>query len=492
MLEASQKPRRRWTSLSLRGLMLLVLVLGVLMGWQARKVSLQRRAVAAIERVGGQFIYDFVSPTGEMRYSNPPKEPAAPKWLRQMLGDEYFQAITGVYLGGGSPFEMPDTSAEHMAAVETLMASLTKLDQLQTLAISSNRLTPAALADLGRLTGLTTLMLDDAIETDAQLASLRGLTRLENLTISLEAGTTPKAPRIEKGLANLAPLIRLRKLHLTGDSVLVRSLDFIDGMAHLESLMVDHSPLDDTFLAKLAKKANLREVILRDTDLTDAGMTEIGMLANLEFLSGRGSMLTDSGLSHLAGLKNLSGLALAAWSPNITDAGFAHLAGLTQLKLLQIQGGRVTDAGLSHLSGMTAMKNLWLAGMPISDAGLVHLSKMAVLFDLDLTETKVTGAGLVHLPKPMTLRCLGLARSPVTDDGLAGLSAMTSLSILELERTSITDAGLAHLTGMKSLALFNIHDTAVTKEGLAALRPGWNPPAEDSMGSGVDRSRPLP
>ena len=45
---------RRWLRISVRGVIVLVLVIGVGMGWIVRRARIQRDAVAAIENAGAQ------------------------------------------------------------------------------------------------------------------------------------------------------------------------------------------------------------------------------------------------------------------------------------------------------------------------------------------------------------------------------------------------------------------------------------------------------
>ncbi len=94
MTELSKR-RRPWFSISLRAMMLLILVVGGLMGWKARRASLQRHAVAAVEAAGGRVTYDFEDTTRPLPFV-PATEPDAPRWLRDLLGDEYFREIIRV------------------------------------------------------------------------------------------------------------------------------------------------------------------------------------------------------------------------------------------------------------------------------------------------------------------------------------------------------------------------------------------------------------
>jgi hypothetical protein len=49
--------RRRWLRISLRGLLVLVLIVGGWLGWAVRSARTQREAVAAIRRAGGGITY---------------------------------------------------------------------------------------------------------------------------------------------------------------------------------------------------------------------------------------------------------------------------------------------------------------------------------------------------------------------------------------------------------------------------------------------------
>ncbi len=52
------RPRRRFLRFSVRGLIVLVLVIGAWLGWMVRSARIQREAVAAIENAGGEVLYD--------------------------------------------------------------------------------------------------------------------------------------------------------------------------------------------------------------------------------------------------------------------------------------------------------------------------------------------------------------------------------------------------------------------------------------------------
>ena len=71
--------RRRWLRISVRGLIILVLVIGGWLGWAVHNARIQREAVAAVERAGGEVMYDW-----QWQYNAP-----APVMNEQRLRGEY-------------------------------------------------------------------------------------------------------------------------------------------------------------------------------------------------------------------------------------------------------------------------------------------------------------------------------------------------------------------------------------------------------------------
>ena len=93
--------------------------------------------------------------------------------------------------------------------------------------------------------------------------------------------------------------------------------------------------------------------------------------------------LTDDDLKRIAALGHLQELHLGRTS--VTDAGLAALAGLTSLERT-----RVTDAGLKALAGLRNLRFLGLSGTRVTDAGLRELGALSNLAELDLRGTEVT------------------------------------------------------------------------------------------------------
>lgn len=169
---------KRFTRISLRTLLILITVFGVWLAVQVNRAHRQREAVAWVLGNGGEV------------WKTDTEHPA-PKWLRDMIGDEYFQNVVEVHLDW---LQVTDL---------TPLASLTKLESLYL------RHTPVAdLTPLANLTNLKWLNLAGTQVTD--LTPLANLTHLQSLNLR------------NTQVANLTPLANLANLewvYISGTSI---------------------------------------------------------------------------------------------------------------------------------------------------------------------------------------------------------------------------------------------------------------------------------
>ena len=178
MPEPTAATRRRRLVLGLRGLMLLVLVVGGGIGWMARRASIQRRAVDVIERAGGSVTYDHEVDAAGNRIHDP--RPGRPAWLGRAVGDELFQEVIGVALH--------DYHLMEIRPGDDVLAAVATHDRVESLDVNMLSITDAGLAHLTRLRRLKELQLALDSTTDDGLASLAELPALENLTLLLDEG----------------------------------------------------------------------------------------------------------------------------------------------------------------------------------------------------------------------------------------------------------------------------------------------------------------
>jgi len=406
---ATTKPKsrpRRWWSLSVRGLMLLVLVVGGFVGWQANRVARMRRAVAALVRnandppdyrppsdttsftIGGspsrtEVTYDDEYSNGVFQDS--PKPAWLHEGLRWALGDDYFRSVSGLNLS--RPPSATDWDAiEALGSVERIRLAdfplndenldrLVNCPKLRELSLMQSKLPPRRLASVGALRSLRVLDLDDTDATAADLAPLANLSLLEKLELPPEAGTDP-------GL-----------LHLQG----LRNLQTLDVMGSVEG------GVTDVGLGHLRGMTQLRSLNFNAHRMTDAGMAVLEALPKLASLEiqpawadiARALTLSPTGVERLDRFTHLTTLKLAT-HVTIDDAWLAAIGRLAGLRHLEIAGERITDAGLTPLAKLTQLEELRITSRHVTDAGLRHLHPLTRLKSLGLL-AYVSDAGVASI-----------------------------------------------------------------------------------------------
>jgi internalin A len=219
----SQFPRvttswRRYLRFSMRGLILLVLVIGGGLGWLVRSARIQRDAVAAITAADGSVSYSRAS--------------WAPMWLVNSLGIDYFDHVVAVVLPATSP------------RTDALIAHGARLTQLESLNVVEPSMTDAQLARLECLTNLSMLALHGSQITDAGMVHLKGMTRLSVLEVS-------NTQVSGAGLVHLQGLRSLKTILLANTSVTDRGIANLSGLS-LRSLDLSGSKVTDAGLEHLA------------------------------------------------------------------------------------------------------------------------------------------------------------------------------------------------------------------------------------------------
>ena len=78
--------------------MVLVLVVGGGLSWYIHRARVQRDAIEAIRRVGGEVAYSWQWSNGQPIFPRP--KPPWPDWARRILGPDYLDTVTFVRLNG--------------------------------------------------------------------------------------------------------------------------------------------------------------------------------------------------------------------------------------------------------------------------------------------------------------------------------------------------------------------------------------------------------
>jgi Leucine Rich repeat len=293
--DQAKKQRTRWKTISVRGLLLLILVIGLWLGFVANKAREQREAVAALQEFGGFVHYDWEFKDGPVKVPRgnsiwrpawgkfaPMQKPWAPVWMRRTFGDDYFQSIAHVSLYVDIKKGVADSKWVNMGRADNALKKLATQTSVRTLQIGGNQVSDENLAFVGKLTGLE------------ELSIMWGY------------------PLTDKGIARLSGLKRLRILEL------------------------DQSKLTDTGLEAIGKLTNLEELRLGGAGFSDRGLEHLKGLTRLKILTvweGK-HQITDAGLEHLKNMKQLEDLDLHGWQ--VSDLGIAKLRELPNLKSIRL------------------------------------------------------------------------------------------------------------------------------------------------------------
>lgn len=249
----------------------------------------QKAVVEAIEKLGGDVVYDQKSPN---------------------------DVVIAV-----SFFKKPITDAD--------LADLKVLTGLRAVTLDDTKITDAGLAHLKGITTLGAVDLNETQVTDKGLAYLTGLPKLEQLGL---IGT----PVTDKGLPHLKGLKEMVMLLLGRTKITDNGLVNLKDFPKLKTLALDGTSITDAGLEHLQGLKELLDLRLNETRVKGPGLQHLQQMTKLRTLVLNGTKLTDEGLSHLGKLRSLETLWLV--NTELTDAGLVHLKGLSNLRALNLEG----------------------------------------------------------------------------------------------------------------------------------------------------------
>ncbi|MHC5539271.1 leucine-rich repeat domain-containing protein [Singulisphaera rosea] len=422
---------RKARTLSLRGLMVLVLIVGGGMGWVAERAHSRRRDVEAITAAKGTPYFDFRYRAGVFI---PSGTSWVPKWLARYVGTEFFHDVTRVVRLEGTRSDLD--------AARRAWQAIGRFHRLESL-VAVDPPPGTTLSGLDRLSQLRVTMNGPATNSPIRLRSLPALREI----FLNGPGVTDEVVR------ELAHLTSLREIRLETTNVTDAGLAHLSGLRELECLWVDHA------------------------FVTDEGLSHLASLPKLEILDLNGnSGVTDLGMKILS--KNAPGLTnLMVGETGVTDVGLAELKGLPRLDGVQAegQGAKLTDVGVASLSTIPGLEVLNLRGSALTDDGIARLKALKKLRWLQVSDTAITDEGVAMLGEIPTLRWLNLNGTEVTDAGLSSVMNLTSLEHLYLDGTAITDVGLFRLAKLRFLKLLTLNGIQASPEAVADLK-GFLPP----------------
>lgn len=209
--EAVSRSWRRVPRLSVRGLVVLVLLVGSGIGWFVRGARIQRDAVAAIEETGGLAYYDWESTNGDVINGG---GPPAPWWLCELIGIDCFGHVDAVWYRGSTQSEAAIAAVgrltrlrylnmDHTLTTDANLVHVADLTSLHDLFLSDDQVTNAGMVHLGRLSNLSRLFLAGTSVTNAGMVQLGRLTNLSYLDLRQTRVSEVGRRKLQQALPNL-------------------------------------------------------------------------------------------------------------------------------------------------------------------------------------------------------------------------------------------------------------------------------------------------
>jgi hypothetical protein len=266
----------------LRGLLGLVVALGIVLSWIASRIAEKRQEralVADIEEQGGIVQYDW-QVAGKNTWPGP-------GFLKDLCGRDCCADVVHIRAAAASKLDFSRFGALH---------------SIRTLSLAGADVTDEGLCYVGRLDTLVTLNLTDTTVTDKGLSCLKGLRSVHHLLLK---GTGVS----DAGMATLAELPLLETLTVDATNVSDRGLSYLEGSA-LKTLSLDNTKVTDRGVVCAKRLSHLEQLYLNETQITDAGVMQLCDSVSLKVLELDRTAVTDKCLSYLKAMRSLERLSI--------------------------------------------------------------------------------------------------------------------------------------------------------------------------------------
>jgi len=460
-------------------------------------------------------------------------QPAAPAWLRYLLGDGRFLNVVMVKLeqrpikeAALAPLaDLPHLERLYLAATpvtDDWLRRLPPLPRLKRISLWRTQVTNDGMAHLDGLTELEVLDVKNTRVTEAGLEHFRGHPNLIRLVHTLtfgDAGIDALAsmPRLQldsivcrgvgdDSLRKLAQRFSLESLTVVNARATDAGIEQVAKRPSLVSLRVENVPLRGECLAVMADHPALKQIELHSTKIPfeqiarhfGDGATQLRMRANRLSLSGRrvvswsGPIGPDDAehldffrqveslhidrlplaVGRIRSLPEMSELRILSLNVAVDDDGAELLGRIGPLQHLSLSGRQdMSLTGYRHLARLKELESLELGGCGLSDEQLAFVADLTGLQSLRIPGNSITSAGIDHLLNLSDLRWLNVSFCPhIDDEAFAKISRLKRLEGLSAQDTRVTDAGLRHLFDMPHLRDVTVTGSKTTRAGIQALR----------------------
>ncbi|PQO36577.1 hypothetical protein [Blastopirellula marina] len=342
--------RRRWLSFSIRGMLLLILVISVPLAWIGRDLWQSRLEEAVVLRVNrnyGSVTYDYQEENLFI-----PSEPPGNRLLRSIFGNHLYARVVSIValnpLGNDTIVKFPDLRSLETLQLgsETLddeaIEALVQIPKLQRLILKNTEITPQQLHRLAESRSIESIWLEQSCTTDDHLLELQHFPNLSQVQIW-------DSPATDTGLESLVAIKNLTDLAI-----------------------VKMPEATDRSFSQLQKAKRLQSLTLSGTQMTDQSLRAIGQLTGLQHLSIGSSMaqrgVTSDGISQLKFHTAMTTLELTGSA--IDDRSIETICSLPRLETLVLNNTAVTDQGIVPLKSASSLKHFYQGANSITPAGM--------------------------------------------------------------------------------------------------------------------------
>lgn len=264
--------KRQYIRFSLRTFLLINIAIAAWIGMHLRATTMQRDAVAAIQKYGGRVRYDYEYPNqdfGVDGFDNLAKS-SVHKTLLNRLGIDFFHTVVEVDLN------YPELSF-HLDTPRGAFGHLKAFPELRILRLRCTKADDENLRAVSRLSKLERLSMWDAFNiTDAGVQHLRSLKRVKSLQIHASQIT-------DESMLVFASWPNVERLSLQYGTFTNEALQHIRNNTKLTRLTLGcgSTTIDDNGLRYLSELTNLETIGLQNSHVTPNGLNQLSHLTKL-------------------------------------------------------------------------------------------------------------------------------------------------------------------------------------------------------------------
>lgn len=500
--QQDKRPSRRWLQFSLRGMLVLTVVIALGLGWIAnerRKVWLENRAVEEIERLGGDVDRDVDSSTAAADPFSPPSREGL-SWQRWLFGESYTRPVVCVVFPPGT--EPEDLgSLKHLRALWVIGLTGTRIGDeqiphllecrgLTAVHLNATDVTDDGVKQLASLPNLDTLSLDHTCVTDDVLAAL---SRKALVNIGLcDTDITPEgAARLTKSQphpeAEFLYAPSPSRSHREAAKRLIRlgadvDTRWPDGDDRSRAALTDVSIGDSVHwhgdgsrwsgepgdLRHLAELSGIGTVSLVLRDIEGDYLRELARLDATPRLVINAWLAPSESLACLSSMKTLVDLRLQTGT--LTAIPEIENLQVLELEMSKSKMPELPLVAFEPLAGCGKLKSLTLSWMTLPNGAFRLLSECIALESLALYDVDISRCDQRQLRKIENLRSLTIYRATAASAArLALIGAIPQLQTLDLRYTDVSSEDLRILCQCTELRRLSVNFCGLSDEDIEQL-----------------------